>query len=228
LTPTPTASPTPTPTVTPSPTPTDTDLDGKPDDCETNDAAAITAPSSVETHIYLPDSDGDGLLDGQEDPGTCTTALPPLALTNPRIADTDEDGFSDGVEVLLLSTNPLNPDDPDKSNPDYADGDGDGLPVLIDPDDTKPDTDEDGFGDAYEMTHASDADNDSIMPALGDVNCDSVTNNVDAIMIFQWALGNLASLPCIQNSDVSINALPNNVDAIFLFQWTLGNVPIIP
>ena len=48
------------------------------------------------------DTDGDGLSD----------KLEYQLGTNPLKADTDGDGFSDGDEVLLLGTDPLNPDDP--------------------------------------------------------------------------------------------------------------------
>ena len=71
-----------------------------------------------------PDTDGDALLDGQEiqlgtnplNPDTDADMLPDgeeIRLgTNPLNPDTDGDTFSDGEEVLVLGTDPLDPNDP--------------------------------------------------------------------------------------------------------------------
>ena len=118
------------------------------------------------------------------------------------------------------------------------DQDGDGLPLCIDPCDDPSgcgpghedplDYDNDRFLDSYEMDHGFDPTDPNSHPPLGDVNCDGTSNNLDAMMIFQYSLGNLESLPCEENSDVHLNAILNNVDAMILFQWALGNVVLIP
>ena len=232
-TPTPTATPEPTATETPAPpTPTpgwDADGDGKPDECETVDAELLGAADSRWTHALLPDTDGDGLLDGEEDPGDCaaiTTGT--LALTHPRLADTDGDGILDGVEVLILGSDPLDPNDP----PEVVDTNGDGLPdevkialgLAVD----LADTDGDGYADAYELVMGSDPlDSDSV-PALGDVDGDGVTNNLDAARLFQYALGSQPAPARVDRADVRVDGAINNLDAVVLFNWLLGNAPLMP
>ena len=54
----------------------------------------------------LKDSDGDGLSDAYE----------AMIGTDPYNKDTDGDGYTDGEEVLTLGTNPLDPNDPGKTN----------------------------------------------------------------------------------------------------------------
>ena len=74
----------------------DTDEDGLPDLQETN----------IGTDPDLADTDGDGLEDGNE----------LLLGTNPLVSDSDLDGFSDGYEVNVISTSPLDADEPGGSN----------------------------------------------------------------------------------------------------------------
>ena len=211
-----------------NPSVSDIDLDGKPDECETLDPILLRMPGSTYTHMLLPDSDGDGLLDGQEDPGDCDITTGTLALTNPRDRDTDGNGIWDGVEVLLLGSDPLDPLDPNPSSSDAIDADGDGLPASIDPDDNNPDSDGDGFLDGYEVIYGADPLDADSYPALGDVNGDMRSNNVDAILIFNYMLGNVASMPRPENADVDINGVINNVDGIVLFNWNLRNIPHLP
>ncbi len=233
-TPTPTvASPTPTPTVviptqtpTPAPTPTlpvfdDMDMDGKPDECETE----YTFDNPGWTHIWLPDSDGDGLLDGMENVGLCEPLLliGSVYMTNPLDADTDGDGIGDGVEILIGS-DPLDAADPAT----IVDDDGDGLPAGVDPNDASTDSDDDGFGDAYEFAMGTDPADPDSKPTLGDADGDGSANNLDAIIIFNWTLGNVEVLANPGACDVQINAIIQNSDAIVLFNWTLGNVTEIP
>ena len=215
-----TPSPTPTPTGLP-----DTDGDGKPDECEFE---APGGPATGQTSLFLPDSDGDGLLDGQEDPGDCEGVTGVLAMTNPRNPDTDGDGILDGVEVLILGTDPLDPDDP----VDATDSSGDGLPdayvTTLGGDPNEPDWDGDGFTNGYELLMGSDPLDDDSIPALGDVDGDGQTNNVDAVRLFNFFLGNTATPTRMDNADVRADGQINNVDAVVLFNWILGTVPFIP
>ncbi len=226
-TPTPTIDPTPMPTETIQPTPTvipsfdDMDMDGRGDDCETSDSELL---SQGWTNIYLPDSDGDGLMDGDEAPGDCAFTTIPLALTDPLVRDTDGDGLSDGVEVLLLNSDPLDANDPAA----YTDADNDGLPDSVDPDDSTNDLDGDRYTDAYEILIGSNPDDSNSIPDLGNINGDGQTNNLDAIIMFNWTLGNVESLAHFDRGDVQINGMINNLDAIILFNWTLGNVMTLP
>ncbi len=233
LTPTPTeptpTEPTPiepTPTATPTTTPTDEDQDGDglPDSCET------TAPDilnlMVLTNAWLPDSDGDGLLDGEEAVSECESTLPTRAQTNPRNADTDGDGYTDGMEVLILSSDPLDAQSPDPAQ--TVDGDGDGLPASLDPDDANPDFDMDGFSDGYETQSGTDPNDPDSVPALGDINDDGSANNLDAIVLFNWTLGNPAPANRLDLADCVADGQVNNLDAIVLFNWTLKNVELLP
>ena len=220
-------TPTPTPTLTPSPTATptglpDTDGDGKPDNCE------FIVPGPGQTSVIFPDSDADGLLDGQEDPGDCESVIGVLAMTDPRNRDTDGDGILDGIEVLILGTDPLDPDDP----ADATDSSGDGLPdsyaIDLGQDPNDIDWDGDGFTNAYELLMGSDPLDPNSRPSLGDASNDGITNNVDAMLIINFVLGNIGDPGGLDKADVRVDALVNNVDAMVLFNWFLGNVILIP
>ena len=224
-----TPSPTPSPFV-PTPTPTmdtplDTDGDGKPDECEW---AAPGPPDTGRTSLFLPDSDGDGLLDGQEDPGDCEGATGTLALTDPRNPDTDGNGILDGIEVFFLQSDPLDPDDP----PDLVDSNGDGLPdglkteLGLDVDLT--DSDGNGFSDAYELLMGSDPLDPDSAPTLGDMNDDGLTNNLDAVWLFNYALDSAPAPPRLDRADIRADGQINNLDAIALFNWVMGNIPLLP
>ncbi|MCX7766003.1 MAG: thrombospondin type 3 repeat-containing protein, partial [Candidatus Sumerlaeia bacterium] len=224
----------PTPTETPTPTPIDTDLDGLIDDCETTDPALLTLDGlTTWTNTLLPDSDGDGLLDGQEEPQfaggpECESYLPILALTDPRKFDSDGDGFSDGMEVLVMGTDPLDPNDPDPNDPNYADADGDGLPAGIDPDDTNPDSDGDGYSDGYEVQQGNNPNDSGDYPPLGDVNCDGVPNNLDVLLLLHYLLGNISDPGCLKNTDLNFDGITNNLDVVILYNWILGYLPLLP
>lgn len=205
----------------------DVDMDGKPDGCETLDITILMMPGN-NTNMWLPDSDGDGILDGQEVPGGCPVTLPTLAATSPRRADTDGDGFSDGMELLVLMTDPMDPNDPNPADPDYADADGDGLPALLDPNESNPDTDGDRFRDGYEVEHGHSANDAMDYPELGDVNGDGMTNNLDAIILFNYVLGNIPSVAQYKNADTSMDAIVNNLDVLQIFNWAIGSVEILP
>ena len=229
VTPSPTPSGTPATPATPTPTPSDlpdSDGDGKPDVCEFADPGP---PSTGQTSIFVSDSDGDGLLDGQEDPGDCETILTEtLAMTDPRNPDTDGDGILDGFEVLLLGTDPLDPDDP----ADRTDTSGDGMPdyyaIELDLDPENPDSDGDGFTDAYELLMGSDPLSNESMPLLGDVDGSGGTNNIDAVRLMNYLLGNVEAPERLDRADVRADAQINNVDAVILINWLLGAVPFIP
>ena len=208
----------------------DDDGDGAPNICELETASLLLTHEEPWTNRHLADSDGDGLLDGQEHLPHCAEAPEPLAMTNPRLWDTDGNGFSDGLEVLVMGTDPLDPSDPDPDDPDSWDLDGDGAPAYLDPDDGNPDTDGDGFADGYELQQLTDPTDPESVPALGDLNGDGVSNNLDAAMLFQYVLGGIGpdAVPALTNADVLIDGVINNLDAVTLFNWTLRNFPLLP
>lgn len=211
-----------------NPSTSDMDNDGKFDDCETTDSVLLRAEGSLWTNALLPDTDGDGLLDGQEDMGSCVGTTAPLAMTNPRLVDTDGDGLGDGIEVLLLMTDPMDNLSPNPSSSDAIDLDGDGLPSSIDTDDNNADIDGDGYPDGYEVLMGSDPQDAASYPALGDVSGDVYVNNADAIMIVNFSLNNIASMPNPENGDVYPDGVINNMDAIVIFNFNLGNFAYIP
>ncbi len=122
-----------------SPFQNDTDMDHLDDRTETQ----------IGTDPNDPDTDGDGLMDGYEY----------LELgTDPLDEDTDGGGALDGIE-MEHGGDPHDPSDDSK----YVDTDGDGLldveedlngDGFLDPGETdplKPDTDDDGLIDSYEI-----------------------------------------------------------------------------
>ncbi len=221
------------PTQLPTPTPPvdlDTDHDGLPDIYEEESYERLLDWQSGRTNRWLADSDGDGLLDGQERSYGAGSTIPVLAQTHPRHPDTDGDGFTDGMEVLVLGSDPLDPMDPDPALPGNADQDNDGLPAALDPDDANPDTDGDGMMDGYEVARGADAANRDSRPPLGDVQNDGRLNNIDAIILFNYTLGNVTidAMPGASEADAQVNGILNNIDAILLFNHTLGNAPRLP
>ncbi len=208
----------------------DMDFDYVPDLCETDDPELLMTSGSVWTHILLPDSDADGLLDGEEAPGDCATSITTqtLVMTNPREWDTDGDGFADGMEYFYMQTDPLDALDPNPSSSDYMDMDGDGVPFILDPDDENVDADGDGYADGYELLSGTNPADAEDTPQLGNVNDDDTTNNLDAILIYYWSLGNLETLARPDRADINIDGFINNLDGIILFNHALGNVPVIP
>jgi hypothetical protein len=180
-------------------------------------------PAAGQSNRYLWDSDGDGLCDSDED--TNCDGDQDTSETCTRDRDSDDDGLSDGLEVLVLLTDPLDPNDP----PSYSDSDGDGVPASIDPDDGSPDSDGDGYRDSYELEQGTDPDNASDKPTLGDVNDDTNVNNIDAFIALNLFLGNISweSFNC-DNMDVNRDGLLNNIDAFIILNYFLGNIAYLP
>jgi hypothetical protein len=61
----------------------------------------------------------------------------------------------------------------------------------------------------------------------GDVNCDSLTNSVDAALILQQSAGLPATLACSFHGDVSHDRQVNAVDATVILQWIAGLLDIL-
>jgi hypothetical protein len=109
-----------------------------------------------------------------------------------------------------------------------VDNDGDGLPASLDPDDNNPDIDGDGYQDGYEATQGSDIEDPKSAPLLGDVNLDGYTNNLDAVMLFNYAIGRIDTLVGLKNADTRADGQLNNVDATVLFNFAIGRISKIP
>ncbi|MCB2153403.1 hypothetical protein KQI84_00830 [bacterium] len=201
----------------------DFDNDGKPDDCEDGTFTVLMAGGSTWTNYWLPDSDGDGLLDGEEALAGRLSTTPTLVLTDARKFDTDLDGFGDGIEYYVLGTNPLDINDPDTSLPAYADADGDGAPFLVDPDDSDPDFDNDGYIDGYELAHRTNPSDPSSKPPLGDGNGDGFVDNVDLTETLNYQLGNSGLPSAPGNTDLTLDGWVDNTDSTKLLNYTIGN-----
>lgn len=109
------------------------------------DEDAINGLNS-DTDIDMTDTDSDGLPDFVERE----------LGTNPEVADTDGDGLPDGFELLVVSSDPLNPHTFDSVLTDGEyDNDGDGLSnleeFLLGTDVNNKDTDRDGLEDGAEV-----------------------------------------------------------------------------
>jgi hypothetical protein len=191
----------------------DADGDGKPDACE------VVVPSASQTNIYLRDSDGEGLLDGEEDPLGCTNFPPTYLATSPRKYDSDGDGFPDALEVLVMGTDPLDSNDPDRTDPKYFDADGDGLPAYLDPNEASIDSDGDGYADGYEATNGFDPNNSASKPSLGDVNGSGSITNADIILLRQYVGGRNPANAIKDNMDVNLSGTITNADIIRLRQF---------
>ena len=63
---------------------------------------------------------------------------------------------------------------------------------------------------------------------VGDVMGTGRANNIDAIALANFNLGNINALPALENADVRADDVLDFLDAIVLFNWTIGNVAEIP
>ena len=57
---------------------------------------------------------------------------------------------------------------------------------------------------------------------LGDVNCDSSVNSIDAALILQLDAGLTALLPCEEKGDVNGDTMANALDATLILQFAAG------
>lgn len=64
--------------------------------------------------------------------------------------------------------------------------------------------------------------------ALGDVNCDSRVNAIDAALILQYHARLIGSLRCADSADVNNDGAINSIDASLLLQYVAGHVPPFP
>lgn len=175
-----------------------------------------------------------------------------LVLLDPTGTDTDQDGIPDAIETAL-GTN-VNSKDSDADGIEdltevfigkdpvvagaYTDTDKDGLPFGYDrvatfdaSGDNAIDQDNDGFSDGYERVNGSDPFSASSVPVVGDVNGNSVTDNNDASVIFNYYLGNIAAPTYLNRADINRSGAVDYVDAVILFNWSLAptrRVAVIP
>lgn len=213
--------------------PCDSDIDG---DLICDDVEAMNNPVGSQTNALLSDSDGDGLSDGVEDANR--NGVVDAGETQARNRDSDGDGVEDGLELKSSSpSNPLNAADPAS----FVDNDNDGLGAADDPDDSKPDTDGDGYADRFEFVVLGLAavTNANVKPTLGDLNLDTSVSNLDALLAQALFLGNVTPANGVfhpggievggyVNGDINRDGFISNVDALMMQAFFLGNLAIIP
>jgi hypothetical protein len=183
-------------------------------------------PSEGETNLYLPDSDGDGLSDGIED-ANCDGSWDEGGETSCRNRDTDTDRYEDGFEVILGSSDPLDPGCP--TTP-FFDADGDALWDGMDPDTESADTDSDRFLDGYEAVTAdlqavSDPER---FPELGDAHANMIWDNADAQVILNFFSNKDTPLFRAASADLDRNAFIDNADAQRSISYFANQTPHLP
>lgn len=187
--------------------------------------AEIAADATAQAQRPLIDTDGDGLYDWEEDKNENGGRDPDE--TDPFNPDTDGDRWGDGLEVKILLTNPLDPNDPGELD----DGDADGLPTIIDPNDANKDTDSDRYADGYEAValDIGAVTDPARNPPIGDVNNDGGISNVDALIVQGVFLGLLpAEQFNMERGDVNLDMSITNIDALALHSFFMGELQLLP
>ncbi len=68
----------------------------------------------------------------------------------------------------------------------------------------------------------SDANEFFSLKASGDVDCNGLTNAVDAALILQFVASLIQELPCPQNADMDGDGTVYAIDAVLVLQLTAG------
>lgn len=63
---------------------------------------------------------------------------------------------------------------------------------------------------------------------MGDANCDSTVNSIDAAWVLQLSAGLILSLPCHEAADVNSSGFIDAIDAALILQFTAGLLPTLP
>ncbi|MBI1291787.1 hypothetical protein GC173_11170 [bacterium] len=166
-------------TVTPS---VDTDRDGIPDAVETTigtqannkDSDNDTIEDGVERAIGTnPNSDTDPIVGNRTD--TDGDGIPDAYDSAPSNADSDSDGYRDGYEYAYNGTTTL------AGTPPLGDANGDTL---------KNAADATLILEAFLEVSTLAVDDEQV-----DINRDGIVDNVDAVLLYQWALTNISAIP---------------------------------
>lgn len=199
-----------------------------------NERAAFVQGASLSIEYLLPPvptptprcTCPDPAVPGGAEPGEAGSA--DVVLLDPWLTDSDGDGVLDGIDTLLFGAPGicalLDPGD-------VTDTDGDRLPALLDPDDTNPDTDGDGVADGYEALRCQpQAVVDSgLRPPIGDVNCDGVVSNLDALYIQTYFMGlREGDAALYAQGDLDLDGAISNQDALIAHAWFMRIVRLLP
>lgn len=60
---------------------------------------------------------------------------------------------------------------------------------------------------------------------IGDVDCNSTANSIDAALILQYGAALVESLPCEEGADVNEDGTINSIDASLILQYDAGLIP---
>ena len=82
------------------------------------------------------------------------------------------------------------------------------------------DRDGDGCADIEELP--------CLGPTVGDVDCNSDVNSIDAALVLQFDAGLIATLPCLPAGDVNGDSEINSIDAALILQFTAGLLSSLP
>lgn len=63
---------------------------------------------------------------------------------------------------------------------------------------------------------------------VGDADCDSAVNSIDAVLVLQFDAGLLSSLPCPDDADVNRDGRVNSLDAALMLQFDAALVDSLP
>ncbi len=63
---------------------------------------------------------------------------------------------------------------------------------------------------------------------VGDVNCDSSVNSIDAALTLQFDAGLVSSLACEENADANGDGRVNRIDAALILQFDAGLIDSLP
>ena len=62
----------------------------------------------------------------------------------------------------------------------------------------------------------------------GDVNCDGVTNSIDAALVLRHTAALIGTLDCAQGADVNTDGFIDSIDAALILQFEAGILEQLP
>ncbi len=68
----------------------------------------------------------------------------------------------------------------------------------------------------------------STAAAIGDVNCNSNVDSIDAALVLQLVAGLVDTLSCEENADTNADGTTNSIDAALILQFTAGLIDTLP
>lgn len=192
----------------------------------------LTRANSDETDdCFDTDRDNDGISNFVEFDSLGTPPCASASAATSQIeADSDGDRFLDGAECLLGS-DPANA----ASTPPAIvapDGDSDGVPDILDPNDVDMDSDDDGLTDGIEFRHyntnmtMTNTDGDTCGDAkeTASFNTDNAVNAGDQLLLVLEIMRPVAPSLKLRNFDINKDGAVNSGDQLLLLLF-FGTCP---